>query len=71
MVKTGTPKVAVKAFGLNVFDLTAWNGRLLAWATAKVKMNITVSADMYAHSPVIVIDLAFLVPDNECFSLPS
>jgi hypothetical protein len=71
MVRTDTPKAAVKAFGLNVFDLTAWNGRLLAWTTATVKMNITVSTDIYARSPVIVIDLAFLVRDNECFSLPS
>ena len=60
--------ILIKAFGLNVFDLTAGNGRLLAWTTTKVKMSVTISTDMYAGSLVIVIDLASLVRDNEYVS---
>jgi len=60
--------ILTKAFGLNVFDLMEGNGRLLAWTTTKVKINITISTDMYASSLVMVIDLASLLRDNDVSS---
>ena len=33
--RSSPASILIKVFGLNVFDLTAGNGRLLAWTTAK------------------------------------
>ena len=57
--------ILIKAFGLNVFDLTAGNGRLLACTTTKVTVSIiTISIGTYDRSLAIVIDFASLLRDN-------